>query len=127
MTTISISDQRLSIQRSGVARWFGSSVDVPLTHVVSFGVADPHDLSGRYGGVRLAGIQIPGLVTLGTFRQGGQLTWWDVRRARRVLVITLREERVTRLVVEVDDPIALARTLDQALVDADISSGVGVQ
>lgn len=126
MTIVSISDQRLIFQRSGAARWFGSSVDVPLSHVVSVRVADPHDLKGWYKGVRLAGIQIPGLMIFGTFRLAGQLTWWDVRRARNVIIITLRDERVTTLVVEVDDPVALTRTLDLALADAGLPSGASV-
>lgn len=127
MTIISIRDERLTMQQSRVARWFGSPVDVPLTHVVSIGVADPDDLKARYGGVRLAGIQIPGLMTVGTFRQGGQLTWWDVRRGSGVVVITLRDERLTRLLVEVEDPLALTRTLDQALAGANLPSDASIR
>jgi hypothetical protein len=68
-------------------------------------------------GVRLAGIQLPGLMTSGVYRQGGQLTWWDVRRGSSALVVTLHDERLTRVIVDVDDP-GVMRELEQALADA---------
>ena len=112
---ISIQDGRLRIHRTGVARWFGPSVDVPLPHVTSVSAADPHDVKT---GVRLAGIQLPGLMTSGIYRHGGQLSWWDVGRGSDALVITLRDERLTRVAVEVRNPAAVVQELDQALADA---------
>ena len=114
---ISIEDSRLRIHRTGVARWFGTSLDVPLAHVVSVGAAHPQDLKT---GVRLAGIQLPGLMTSGIYRHDGQLTWWDVGRDSDALVITLRDERLARVVIGVGDPTAVRRDLDQALADAAI-------
>ena len=127
MTSISISDQRLTIQGSGWARLLGLSVDVPLSHVVSVGVADHDETKRWFKGIRLAGVQIPGLMTSGTFRKGGQLTWCDVRRGDKAIVITLREERLDRLVVEVDDPVAVTRSLDQVLAGAVLGSDAGVR
>jgi hypothetical protein len=111
-------DGRLRIHRTGVARWIGSSLDVPLAHVVSVGAADPHEVMGWNKGIRLAGIQIPGLRASGIFQNGEQLTWWDVGRSGRAVVITLRDERLTRGVVEVDDPAAVIEELEQVLANA---------
>jgi hypothetical protein len=105
------------IHRTGLARWFGTSVDVPLAHVDSVSAADPHAVRQWNKGVRLAGIQLPGLTTSGIYRHGGQLTWWDVGRGGSALVVTLRDERLARVIVEVGDP-AVRRELERALADA---------
>jgi hypothetical protein len=109
----SIEDGRLKIRSLGVARWLGSSVDVPLAHVDSVSAADPDELKSWNKGVRLAGIQLPGM-TSGTYRHDGQLTWWDVGRGVGALVIVLHDERLSRVIVEVDDP-DFGRQLEQAL------------
>jgi hypothetical protein len=119
--SVSIHDGRLRIHRTGVARWFGAPVDVPLTHVDSVRAADPHELKRWNKGIRLAGIQLPGLTTSGIYRHGGQTTWWDVGRGNSALVVTLHDERLTRVIVEVGDP-AVMRELERALADAALST-----
>lgn len=115
---VAVGDGRLRIHRTGVARWFGSPVDVPLAHVDSVSSADPHEVKQLNKGIRLAGIQIPGLRTSGIYRRGERLTWWDVGRTGKAIVITFRDERLARAVVEVDDPAAVIRELEQALAAA---------
>jgi hypothetical protein len=66
-------------------------------------------------GIRVAGIQLPGVMTAGIFRRDGELSWWDVRRGSGAIVLTLRDERFARVVVEVDDPTETLRWLDEAL------------
>jgi hypothetical protein len=104
------------IQRSGVARWIGASVDVPLAHVASVSAAHPRDVKD---GIRIAGIRLPGLMTSGIYRHGGQLTWWDVGRGSTAIVITLRDEQLGLAVVEVDDHATVLQELDQAVADSD--------
>ena len=119
MTHIVIDDGRLRVTRSGVGRWLGRSVDVPLGHVTAISEAAPAAARRWYQGIRVAGIHVPGLITSGLFRQDGRLAWWDVRRGRRVLVITLRDERIAKLVIEVDDPVGVTLTLARAMAGAD--------
>jgi hypothetical protein len=109
----SIEGGRLKVKSLGVARWLGSSVDVPLAHIDSVDAADPDELKSWNKGVRLAGVQLPG-VTSGTYRHDGQLTWWDVGRGGGALVIALHDERLSRVIVELDDP-DFKRQLEQAL------------
>jgi hypothetical protein len=101
---ISTSDGRLVIHRTGVGRWFGSSLDVPLAHVISVDVADPADTRRWVKGIRLAGIEIPRLRAAGLYRQGPDLVWWDVGRGDQAVVIAFRDERLAKAIVEVDDP-----------------------
>lgn len=122
MTHVFIDAQRLRVQRSGCAQWIGRSVDVPLSHVAAVTDARPAEVRRWSTGIRVAGIQIPGLIKAGLFRQDGRLAWWDVRRGSRVLVITLRDEQVATLVIEVDDPAAVNRSLNRALTGTDVPS-----
>jgi hypothetical protein len=112
---VSIRDGRLRIQRSGVGRWLSEPVDVPLSHVVSIGRADPQHVRRLIKGIRLAGIEVPRLLTWGVYRQGGKLTWWDIGRGDGALLFTLRDERLSQLVVEVEEPDAVLRALEAAL------------
>jgi hypothetical protein len=111
---ISTSDGRLVIHRTGVGRWFGSSLDVPLAHVISVDVADPADTRRWVKGIRLAGIEIPRLRAAGLYRQGPDLVWWDVGRGDQAVVIAFRDERLARAIVEVDDPAGVKAALEQA-------------
>jgi len=114
---VSVADGRLRIDRSGVARWFGTSVDVPLSHVVSIAPADPQSVRRWIKGIRLAGIEIPRRLTWGVYRQGGKVTWWDTGSGTDALMITLRDERLDQLVVEVEDPAAVIQALKTRLPD----------
>lgn len=115
---VSTADGRLRIHRTGIGRWLGSPVEVSLAHVVSVGATDPHELHRWNKGIRLVGIHLPGLMTSGIYRSGGELTWWDVGRGNWAIVIALRDERLTRAVVEVDDPAAFIRELHKGIADA---------
>jgi hypothetical protein len=65
-------------------------------------------------GIRLAGIEIPRRLTWGVYRQAGKLTWWHVGSGTDALLITLRDERLDQMVVEVDDPAAVMQGLEVA-------------
>jgi len=114
---VSVADGRLRVDRSGAARWFGTSVDVPLSHVVSIAPADPRGVRRWIKGIRLAGIEIPRRLTWGVYRQAGKLTWWDIGTGTDALLITLRDERLDQLVVEVENPAAVMQALRTALID----------
>ncbi|HEX7172760.1 MAG TPA: hypothetical protein VF365_09165 [Candidatus Limnocylindria bacterium] len=109
----------MRVKRLGFARWIGRPVNVPLSHVSSIAKAEPAEARRWSIGIRVAGIHIPGVITSGLFRQDGRLAWWDVRRGREVLVITLRDERIAKLVIEVDDPAAVTLALARATAGPD--------
>jgi hypothetical protein len=69
-------------------------------------------------GPRLPGSYLPGVITAGSYGLGVHRTFWDVRRADRLLVIDIRPGDATyyRLVLEVPDPDATAAALRQTLV-----------
>ena len=68
-------------------------------------------------GLRRPGTAVPGLVLAGSYGSGEQRTFWDVRRAERVLVVSCRlGSEYKALVVEVPEPDAVAERLNAALV-----------
>ena len=112
---ITVAGRMLSVPRGILARLFRHPIDVPLAHVVSIEVADPHFVKRLNKGIRVTGIQIPGVMTVGSYRHDGQVTWWDVGRGSEAVVITLRDEPFARLVLRVDDPGATREQLDLAI------------
>ena len=80
-----------------------SRLEIPLAHVVN-AEADPELARGWWRGIRSGGTQVPGVITAGTFHQEGERVFWDVHDPEKTVVIRLKDERYSRLVIEVEDP-----------------------
>jgi hypothetical protein len=93
---------------------FKSSLEIPLVHVAGVR-ADPQAARGWYHGIRLPGTNVPGVITAGTFYQDGNRVFWDVHDPEKTIVIDLRDERFNQLVVEVADPDAAIKLIQNAL------------
>ena len=103
-------EDRLIVKPIGMARLWAWSrgVDVPLTSIRDIGVSNVRKVPR---GVRVPGTYLPRILTAGTFRKGGQKSYWLVARGREVLVIELEDERYDRLVLDVQDPHMAAAAL----------------
>jgi len=101
----------------------GWSRVLTLKHRLQFpyvAVRDIHragpDLVRRLGrGLRLMGINLPGVLTAGTFHHRRHYSFWDVRNPSRAVVVELAGERYFQLVVEVENPDATIREMRSAL------------
>lgn len=58
---------------------------------------------------------MPGVLSAGTFHQGGERLFWDVHDPAEVIVIELADERFKRLVIEVDDPEATVTAIGRVI------------
>ena len=105
MVELSVTDGKLILHVLGTDKLWAlrSSLEIPLTHISGVR-ADPSVAKGWYHGIRLPGTNIPGVITAGTFYQHGQRVFWDVHHPENTIVIELRDERYTELIVEVSDP-----------------------
>jgi hypothetical protein len=105
MVEISISAGSLMLHVKGADRlWaFKSSLEIPLRHIAAIR-ADPSVAHGWWHGVRMAGTNVPGVITAGTFYQDGKRVFWDVHNPANTVVIALKDERYDELIVEVSDP-----------------------
>jgi hypothetical protein len=116
LVDLSIAEGKLTLHVRGADKlWaFKSTLEIPLVHITS-ARADPEVARGWSHGIRMPGINVPGVITAGTFYQDGKRVFWDVHRPEKTIVIDLQDERYNELVVEVDDPDAAVKLIQNAL------------
>ncbi|MDQ6710095.1 MAG: hypothetical protein M3Z11_06010 [Candidatus Dormibacteraeota bacterium] len=116
MAGVEISGDTLTLHVTGVDRILAlkSSLSVPLAHVTDID-QDVAEASGVYHGLKLPGTNLPGVVTAGSFLRDGKWTFWDVHDPARSVIIRLRDEHYSLLVVGVDDPAATVAQVRAAL------------
>jgi hypothetical protein len=105
MTRITIDNDRLKVEVLGWDKlWsFKSHLDFPLDHVV--GVRRSEDEAKKvWHGIRAPGTHLPGVIVAGTYYSQGEHLFYDVHDFTRAIVIELKDEWYTRLVVEVEEP-----------------------
>jgi hypothetical protein len=119
MTRVSITDGKLAIEVQGWDKLWSltSRLEIPLQSVMDVRGADADE---EAIGLRTLGTHVPGVITAGTFLQEGSLVFWDVHDLTRAVVVDLRDERYTKLVIEVPDPAGTISMIDDALTSADI-------
>jgi hypothetical protein len=114
--TLSPAASQLNIRLTGASRLLAMKgrLAVPFAHIVAARVM-PRNLAAKSRGwLRFPGTQFPG-VTSGSYRGRGEWQFWDVRRAKEVLAIDLRDERYSRLILQVPDPATEAQKINDAL------------
>jgi len=116
MVTVSVQGAELVLEVEGLDKlWtLRSRLQLPLAHVRSV-QPDPEAARRWFHGFRLAGSNIPGVLTAGTFYEDGGLVFWDVHNPERAIALELSHERYRRLIVEVADPTATVRLIQAHL------------
>jgi hypothetical protein len=66
-------------------------------------------------GLKVAGTAIPHVFRAGIFYQEGGFVFWDVHRPEKTIVIDLEDEHFAKLILEVADPQAAARLIEDAV------------
>jgi hypothetical protein len=119
MPEVSIDQQRhtLNLQVEAIERlWvFNSHMEIPLAHVKGASI-DP-ELASKlpYPGQDVGDVQWHEPVTVGTFYQHGKRVYWDVSDPSKAVVIELKDDRYAELVIQVDDPAATVKEINQAI------------
>jgi hypothetical protein len=113
MATVSVGRDVIRITLHGWERVWAmkGGVTIPLAHVRSVAIAPP---GLRPRGMRTPGTYLPGVITAGTWRWRGVKELWSVRHKNKALALELSGDDYTRVVVEVDDPTAVAAEIEQA-------------
>jgi hypothetical protein len=116
MVDLTIAEGKLTLHVRGADKLWAlkSSLEIPLVHITGVR-ADSEAARGRYHGIRMPGTNVPGVITAGTFYQDGKRIFWDVHHPEKTIVIDLHDERYNELIVEVDDPEAAVRLIQNAL------------
>ena len=116
MVQITIDGDRVRFDVEGWDKLWAlkSQLEIPLSHIRS-ARADPEPARGWWHGLRLAGTQMPGVLTAGTFYHWGGAVFYDVHDPEGTIVIELDHEHYKRLVIEVASPDEAVATLTRAL------------
>lgn len=105
MTELTINQNDLEITIDGFDKVWAlkSHLTIPLEHILSV-TYDPEIARAWWHGFRLPGTNIPGVLTAGSYYQHKEWAFWDVHDPEKTIVITLKDERYQKLVLEVADP-----------------------
>jgi hypothetical protein len=116
MAEVELTQQALIVHVQGTDQLWAlkSRLEIPLSHVVG-AEADPEVALRWWKGIRAPGTYVPGVIAAGTFYQEGEKVFWDVHDPEKTVVIRLREENYSRLVVEVEDPSSTLGAIKEAL------------
>jgi hypothetical protein len=91
-----------------------SRLEIPLSHIKQAYV-DPAPAMGWFDGMKVAGTALPHIFRAGIFYQEGGLVFWDVHNPEKTIVVELDHESFSKLIVEVEEPEAAARLLNEVV------------
>ena len=118
MAKVELTQETLTVHVQGADQLWAlkSRLEIPLSHVVG-AEADPEVALGWWKGIRAPGTYLPGVIAAGIFYQEGEKVFWDVHDSEKTVVISLKDEKYSRLVVEVEDPDSTVKAIREALGD----------
>lgn len=90
-------------------------VYLPLSRVLLARPMARRDAVSASPRVHLPGVSVPKVLRAGSYGVGERRQLWMVRRAQSLLAIYLRGDPYHRIVIEVPDPEATSRTINEAL------------
>jgi hypothetical protein len=114
MARVHVDGEALVVEIEGMDKLWAlkSRLRIPLANVRG-ATADP-GIVKEPKGVRAPGAHLPGVIVAGTFHLEGERVFWDVRDPAQAVVIELADERYNRLVIQVSDPRATVRLIEEA-------------
>jgi hypothetical protein len=114
MTKIEIEGSELVVRITGLDRLWSlkSELRIPLAHVAG-AERDAEEAAKWYHGLRAPGTNIPGVIVAGTFYANEGRVFWNVHRAANAIAIGLHDEKYVKLVVEVEDPNATIKLIQE--------------
>ncbi|MEU4644693.1 hypothetical protein [Micromonospora sp. NPDC023814] len=114
MARVYVDGEALVVEIEGLDKLWAlkSRLTIPLVNVRG-ATADP-GIVKEPKGLRAPGAHLPGVIVAGTFHTDGERVFWDVRDPAKAVVIELTDERYNRLVVQVSDPRATVRLIEEA-------------
>ncbi|RUR10430.1 hypothetical protein [Legionella sp. km772] len=102
---LSVKESNLFIAIKGIDIFLTckNKLNIPLKNIVAVA---PYkgEYNNCFKGIRAPGVNIPGLVTAGTFYQHGKKIFWGVKNSDKSIMIDLKDNSFTRIIIEVDNP-----------------------
>jgi hypothetical protein len=82
---------------------FKSQLEIPLEQIKHV-ERDQEACKKWCKGIRAPGINIPNLITAGTFYKDGEKIFWDVTNPDNTIIIHLKDNEFSKLIIEVSNP-----------------------
>lgn len=120
-TSINLTNAALTVEMEGADRLWAlkSRLEVPIEHLA--GARAASDEATRWlHGLRLGGTHIPGVISAGRFYTHCEWIFWNVHHPDKAIAIELRDERYSRLVIEVQDPKAEIARIEKAAAEVPV-------
>jgi hypothetical protein len=116
LVKITIADEAAVFEVEGWHKLWSlrSRLEIPVAHIKAVH-ADAAPAMGLFDGLKLTGTDVPNIFRAGVFYQEGNFVFWDVRHAEKTVVIDLADEHFAKLIVEVEDPEASVRLIEDAI------------
>lgn len=117
MADIRIENGNLIVTMKGLRRLLTlkKQLSFPLSHVLGV-TFDPTIMADFPRGlVWKKGTNIFNTYYGGEFTKDGETNFWDVRKSENTVVITLKDEKYQRLMIEVDNPRDTVHMIEKAL------------
>jgi hypothetical protein len=92
------------------------SITVPTQHITFVERLDKS--RHRVSGIRMPGTHVPTIITAGTYLTREGTHFWDVVNPEKSIVVHLKHEKYTRLLLEVDDVDAALNLLNALAEDS---------
>ena len=97
------------LEKIGAAK---GTFHIPYENIVSTFSEDPHSLKG----FKIAGTNIPKILEIGTYLAGTQKQFWYVKsRKDKFLVLVLKANLYSKIILEVKDSHILAEKINEKL------------
>ena len=112
MVTFEVQDDMLILNVEGWDRLWAlkSRMEIPIENIRDV-YTNPAMTLGWWQGIRAPGTHIPGVIVAGTFYKDGKRIFWDVKNAKKTIVIDLNDERYNQLIVEVEHPMQVVQQI----------------
>jgi hypothetical protein len=91
---------------------FKSEIKIPCDHVLK-AYQDAEIVEARKG-IRFPGTSVSGIINAGTFINNGASNFWDVSNPDNAIVVNLKDEEFSQLIIEVENPQAAIDLLNNA-------------
>ena len=113
MITISKHNRHFIFNVNGMHKlWaFKSELTIPIDHIIN-AHQDTESVKG-WKGWRLPGTYIPSIITAGTFYKDGGKIFWDVSNIENCIIVDLKDEEYTQLIIEVENTKEALQILNQ--------------
>lgn len=112
MVAIEKNDKNFVFEVKGMHKVWAlkSQLIIPIDHIIT---AYKNTRELKWLGLRMPGTQIPGLITAGTFLADEGDIFCDVANKEKAIMIELKDERYTNMIIEVEDVDAAIRLLTE--------------